>query len=128
MGVHIDEAARKASWAVFAVADALEEGGGAARRVSQQGNHAATELIDDTRWASAAAISNRGARAPARFIRRHFDVTKTKIHEIFPKMVCKSEQHFSNRRIVGGESRGFSVRAMIFYLSRTCFGHYVAMC
>jgi hypothetical protein len=64
---------------------------------------------------------------PARFIRLHFDVTKTKIPEVFPKMVSKSEQHFSNRRIVGGESRGFSVHAMILYISRTCFGHHVAL-
>jgi ElaB/YqjD/DUF883 family membrane-anchored ribosome-binding protein len=49
MGVQIDETARKASRAASAVADALEDGGGAARRVAKQGSHAATELIDDTR-------------------------------------------------------------------------------
>jgi ElaB/YqjD/DUF883 family membrane-anchored ribosome-binding protein len=49
MGVQIDETARKASRAASAVADALEDGGEAARRVTKQGSHAATELIDDTR-------------------------------------------------------------------------------
>jgi ElaB/YqjD/DUF883 family membrane-anchored ribosome-binding protein len=49
MGVQIDETAHKASRAASAVADALENGGGAARRITKQGSHAATELIDDTR-------------------------------------------------------------------------------
>lgn len=49
MGVQIDETARKASLAASAVTDALEDGGGAARRVTKQGSHAAAELIDDTR-------------------------------------------------------------------------------
>jgi RNase H-fold protein (predicted Holliday junction resolvase) len=37
MGVQIDETARKASRAASAVADALEDGGGAARRTAKQG-------------------------------------------------------------------------------------------
>ena len=49
MGVQIDETAHKASRAATAVADALEDGGGAARRMTKQGSHAATELIDETR-------------------------------------------------------------------------------
>jgi ElaB/YqjD/DUF883 family membrane-anchored ribosome-binding protein len=49
MGVQIDETAHKASRAATAVAEALEEGGGAARRITKQGSHAATELTDDTR-------------------------------------------------------------------------------
>ena len=49
MGVQIDETARKASRAASVLADAIEDGGGAARRVTKQGSHAATELIDDTR-------------------------------------------------------------------------------
>jgi ElaB/YqjD/DUF883 family membrane-anchored ribosome-binding protein len=49
MGVQIDETARKASRAASAVADALEDGGGAARRVTKQSSRAAAELIDDTR-------------------------------------------------------------------------------
>jgi ElaB/YqjD/DUF883 family membrane-anchored ribosome-binding protein len=49
MGVQIDETAHKASRAASAVADALEDGGGAARRITKQGSHAATELMDDTR-------------------------------------------------------------------------------
>ena len=49
MGVQIDETARKASRAASAVADALKDGGGAARRITKQGSHAATEFIDDTR-------------------------------------------------------------------------------
>ena len=49
VGVQIDETARKASRAAYVLADALEDGGGAARRVTKQGSHAATELIDDTR-------------------------------------------------------------------------------
>jgi ElaB/YqjD/DUF883 family membrane-anchored ribosome-binding protein len=49
VGVEIDEAACKASRAATAVADALEDGGGAVRRVTKQGSHAATELLQDTR-------------------------------------------------------------------------------
>jgi ElaB/YqjD/DUF883 family membrane-anchored ribosome-binding protein len=49
MGVQIDETAQRASRAVSAVADVLEDGGGTARRVTKQGSDAATELIDDTR-------------------------------------------------------------------------------
>jgi len=49
MGVQIDETARKASRAASAVADALEDGGGAARRVTRQGSHAAAELLADTK-------------------------------------------------------------------------------
>ena len=49
MGVQIDETARKASRAASAVADALEDGGGAARRVTEQGSHAAAELLADTK-------------------------------------------------------------------------------
>jgi ElaB/YqjD/DUF883 family membrane-anchored ribosome-binding protein len=49
MGVQIDETAHKASRAASAVADALEDGGGAARRVTKKGSDAAAELIDDTR-------------------------------------------------------------------------------
>jgi len=36
MGVQIDETARKASRAASAVADALEDGGGAARRITKR--------------------------------------------------------------------------------------------
>jgi ElaB/YqjD/DUF883 family membrane-anchored ribosome-binding protein len=49
MGVQIDETAHKASRAATAVAEALDEGGAAARRITEQGSHAATELIDDAR-------------------------------------------------------------------------------
>ena len=49
MGVQIDETARKASRAASAVADALQDGGGAARRVTKQGSHAAAELLADTK-------------------------------------------------------------------------------
>jgi ElaB/YqjD/DUF883 family membrane-anchored ribosome-binding protein len=49
LGVQIDETARKASRAASAVADALEDGGVAARRVAKQGNDAAAELLADTR-------------------------------------------------------------------------------
>ena len=49
MGVQIDETARKASRAASAVADALEDGGETARRVTKQGSHAAVELLADTR-------------------------------------------------------------------------------
>ena len=47
--VKIDETARKASRAASAVADALEDGGGAARRVTKRGSHAAAELLAETR-------------------------------------------------------------------------------
>ena len=49
VGVQIDETARKASRAASAVADALEEGGETARRVTKEGSHAAAELLADTR-------------------------------------------------------------------------------
>ena len=49
MGVQIDETARKASRAASAVADALEDGGGAARRVTKQASHTAIELLADTK-------------------------------------------------------------------------------
>ena len=49
MGEQIDETAHKASRAAYAVGDAFEDGGGAARRVTKQSSHAATGLIDDTR-------------------------------------------------------------------------------
>jgi ElaB/YqjD/DUF883 family membrane-anchored ribosome-binding protein len=49
VGVEIDEAACKASRAATAVADALEDGGGAVRRVTKQGSNAAEELLHDTR-------------------------------------------------------------------------------
>ena len=49
MGVQIDETAHKASRAATAVAEALEDGGDAARRITKRGSHAATELIDDAR-------------------------------------------------------------------------------
>ncbi|MGO9518996.1 MAG: hypothetical protein ACLPND_18345 [Candidatus Korobacteraceae bacterium] len=47
-GEQIAETARKASLAASAVADALEDGVGAARRVAKQGGDAAEELLDDT--------------------------------------------------------------------------------
>ena len=47
--VQIDETARKASRAASAVADALEDGGAAARRVAKQGKDAAAELLAETR-------------------------------------------------------------------------------
>lgn len=47
--VEIDETARKASRAASAVADALEDGGVAARRAAKQGNDAAAELLAGTR-------------------------------------------------------------------------------
>jgi ElaB/YqjD/DUF883 family membrane-anchored ribosome-binding protein len=49
MGVQIDETARRASRAASAVADALEDGAGAARRVTKQGSHAAAELLANTK-------------------------------------------------------------------------------
>jgi ElaB/YqjD/DUF883 family membrane-anchored ribosome-binding protein len=47
-GEQIAETARKASRATSAVADAIEDGLGAARRVAKQGGDAAEELFDDT--------------------------------------------------------------------------------
>jgi ElaB/YqjD/DUF883 family membrane-anchored ribosome-binding protein len=47
-GEQIAETARKASRAASAVADALEDGVGAARRVTKQGGDAAEEFFDDT--------------------------------------------------------------------------------
>jgi ElaB/YqjD/DUF883 family membrane-anchored ribosome-binding protein len=49
VGVQIAETARKASRAAFAIADALEDSGGAARRVAKHGIHAVAELLDDTK-------------------------------------------------------------------------------
>jgi ElaB/YqjD/DUF883 family membrane-anchored ribosome-binding protein len=49
IGVQIDETAHRASRSASAVADVLEDGGGAARRVTKQGSNAATEFIDNTR-------------------------------------------------------------------------------
>jgi len=49
MGEQIDETARKASWAAYIVADALEDGIGAARRTAKHGAHVATEFLDDTK-------------------------------------------------------------------------------
>jgi len=49
IGVQIDETARKATRAASTVADALEDGGVAVRRVTKQGSHAAVELLADTR-------------------------------------------------------------------------------
>jgi ElaB/YqjD/DUF883 family membrane-anchored ribosome-binding protein len=47
-GEHITESARKASRVPSAVADAIEDGIGAARRVVKQGGDAAEEFFDDT--------------------------------------------------------------------------------
>ncbi len=47
-GEQIAETARKASGAASAVAEALEDGVGAARRVAKQGGDAAEEFLDDT--------------------------------------------------------------------------------
>jgi ElaB/YqjD/DUF883 family membrane-anchored ribosome-binding protein len=49
VGVQIDESARKASRAASVLADALEDGGEAARRVTKQGSHAAAELLAETK-------------------------------------------------------------------------------
>ena len=49
VGVQIDETARKASRAASVLADALEDGGGAARRVTKQGSRAAAELLAETK-------------------------------------------------------------------------------
>jgi ElaB/YqjD/DUF883 family membrane-anchored ribosome-binding protein len=48
-GEQIAATARKASRAASAVADALEDGVGVARRVAKQGGDAAEELLDDTK-------------------------------------------------------------------------------
>lgn len=45
---HIAESARKASRATAAIADAIEDGVGVARRVAKQGGDAAEEFLDDT--------------------------------------------------------------------------------
>ena len=47
-GEHIAESARKASRVTSAVADAIEDGVGAARRVVKQGGDVAEEFFDDT--------------------------------------------------------------------------------
>ena len=47
-GDQVAETARKASRAASVVADALEDGVGAARRVAKQGGDAAEEFLDDT--------------------------------------------------------------------------------
>jgi len=49
VGVQIDETAHKASRVASVLADALEDGGGAARRVTKQGSHAAAELLAETK-------------------------------------------------------------------------------
>jgi ElaB/YqjD/DUF883 family membrane-anchored ribosome-binding protein len=49
VGVQIDETARKASRAASVLADAIEDGGEAARRVTKQGSHAAAELLAETK-------------------------------------------------------------------------------
>ena len=49
LGEQIDETKHKASRAASAVADALEDGGGAARHITKQGSHAAAELLADTK-------------------------------------------------------------------------------
>ena len=49
MSGQIDETARNASRTASAVADALEDGVGAAQRVAKQGGRAATELFNDTK-------------------------------------------------------------------------------
>ena len=48
-GEQIADTAHKASRAASAVADALEDGMGAARRATKQGFYAAAEFIDDTK-------------------------------------------------------------------------------
>jgi len=45
---HIGESARQASRAGSAIADAIEDGVGAAKRVAKQGGDAAEEFLDDT--------------------------------------------------------------------------------
>jgi ElaB/YqjD/DUF883 family membrane-anchored ribosome-binding protein len=49
MGEQIDETARKASRATSAVADALEDGVGAARRTAKHGTYVAAEFLDDAK-------------------------------------------------------------------------------
>lgn len=49
MGEQIDETAQKVSRAASAVADAFEDGVITARRMAKRGEHAAEELIDDTK-------------------------------------------------------------------------------
>ena len=49
LGVQVDETARKASRAASAVANALEDGGVAERRVAKQGKDTAAEFLADTR-------------------------------------------------------------------------------
>ena len=49
VGEQIDETAQKVSRAASAVADAFEDGIVTARRMAKRGEHAAEELIDDTR-------------------------------------------------------------------------------
>jgi ElaB/YqjD/DUF883 family membrane-anchored ribosome-binding protein len=46
---HIADTAHKASRAASSVADALEDGVGAARRAAKQGCYAAAEIYDDTK-------------------------------------------------------------------------------
>ena len=48
-GEQIADTAHKASRAASAVADALEDGVGAARRAAKQGCYAAAEIFDDTK-------------------------------------------------------------------------------
>jgi ElaB/YqjD/DUF883 family membrane-anchored ribosome-binding protein len=48
-GEQISDTAHKASRVASAVADALEDGVGAARRATKQGYYAAAELFDDTK-------------------------------------------------------------------------------
>jgi ElaB/YqjD/DUF883 family membrane-anchored ribosome-binding protein len=48
-GEQLADTAHKASRAASAVADALEDGVGAARRATKRGGYAAAELLDDTR-------------------------------------------------------------------------------
>ena len=45
---HIGETARQASRATCAIADAIEDGVGVARRVAKQGRDAAEEFLNDT--------------------------------------------------------------------------------
>jgi ElaB/YqjD/DUF883 family membrane-anchored ribosome-binding protein len=48
-GEQIADTAHKASRAASAVADALEDGAGAARRAAKQGFYATAEFLDDTK-------------------------------------------------------------------------------
>jgi ElaB/YqjD/DUF883 family membrane-anchored ribosome-binding protein len=45
---HIGESARQASRATSAIADAIDDGVGAVRRVAKQGGDAAEEFLNDT--------------------------------------------------------------------------------